>query len=749
MKRYIQVLFVAIIGVALSSCVKDNFDLKEKFSDEIEWNPSLALPIAKADLTLVNIAKERKDTLEHVSESTLGYGSNSDDKVIQFNYIMDTARLIDVMHLPLVEPYDTTLTLDPVEISDVSFPIGYVSINDLIKDNFSSSVYDEYIAAGPLVTMAEHSATTEHRYPVGGMIPDAVKDYIIANFGKEINVKDVFEFIVLKSGSITLSCTNSSGFNFYCDVVIGSYNDKGEYVEFATFDYSNYPSWISQGGPQKRIYNDIDSSYLNSEFYFSFKNLRIAQASSVVTDFDNMGILLNIDMKNLVAYAGKAYVPVQELSMDTITYMTMRDEDLDRKLYRVLVEKGRFHYDITSTIGLATEFIVEFPSVDSLGKTPIRKHAKMTNEHPTYSDDWYLDNNNIDLTQNPNQAYNSIPIKVGYKVNTTGGMLYFGPEQYIKVEITNPDSIVFAYAEGDLARFDQDLFNEELDFDLKEFVSDYVTGDLKFYDPKIRINFENPVGIGGNLELNIVGKDDKGNAIDAFAGYANLWTVHRPTCDSVSNGYARKNQYNINKNTSNIVDFINMLPSKINYAGTFHVNADIPYGEPIFNCISNKGSARLGVEIELPLNMSAKNLVIQQEVPLDMSDLGDLSAIERVRLYINTEHQLPVSATMKLSLMDTTLAADKQYLGTLDMVVLESAPTTNGKVARDAKRTSEEEITLEKGNPMLDNFKQANKLLVEILLETDKNGDVPVIFYSYYGLKLNLAADCKFIYTSK
>ncbi len=749
MKQYLYFLIALLMGVALSSCVKDNFDLKEKFSDEIEWNPSLALPIAKADLTLMNIAKERKDTLEHISESSLGYGKNDDDKVIQFNYIMDTARLIDVMHLPIVEPYDTTLYLDPIEISNVSFPIGYVSINDLIKDNFSSSVYSEYISAGPLVTMSEHSATNEHRYPVGGMIPDAVKDYIAAQFGKEINVKDVFEYILLKSGSVTLSCTNSSGFNFYCDIVIGSYNEDGDYVEFATFDYSNYPSWISQGGPQNRIYNDIDSSYLNSEFYFSFKNLRIAQATDVLTDFNEMGILLNIDMKNLVAYAGKAYVPKQTLSMDTITYITMRDEDLDRKLYRVLVEKGRFHYEITSTIGLATEFIVEFPSVDSVGVSPITKRATMTNEHPHYSDDWTLDQNNIDLTQNPNQPYNSIPVKIGYKVNTTGGMLYFGPEQFIKVEITNPDSIVFAYAEGDLAKFDQNLFNDVLDFDLKEFVSDYISGDLKFYDPKIHVNFENPVGIGGDLELNIVGKDDKGNTIDAFSGYSNMWTIHRPTCDSVFNGLERKNTFNIDKNTSNVVDFINLLPSKINYGGVFHVNADVPDGMPILNCISNKGHARLGVEIELPLNMSAKNLVIQQEVPLDMSDLGDLSAIERVRLYVNTEHQLPVSATMKLSLLDTTLAVGKQYLGTLDMIVLESAPTTNGKVARDAKKSSEDEITLEKGNPLLDNFKQANKLLVELLLETDKNGDVPVIFYSYYGLKLNLAADCKFIYTSK
>lgn len=747
MKNSFLIVIVLLIEVwSLSSCVKDNFELKEKFSDQIEWNPSLALPIASADLTLANIAKERQDTLEHVSESSLGYGTNDDDKVIQFNYVLDTARLIDVMHLPIIDAYDTTLTLDPVKISDVSFPIGYVTIKDLIKDNFSSSVYNDYIDAAPLVTMAEHSATEEHKYPIGD-IPESVKSYVQANFGKEINVKDVFEYILFKSGTITLSCTNSSGFNFYCDIVIGSYNEKGEYVEFATFDYSNYPSWISQGGPQKRLYSDIDSSYLNSEFYFSFRNLRIAQASNVVTNYDDMGFLLNIEMSDLVAYAGKAYVPEQELAMDTITYMTMHDKDLDRKLYRVMAEKGRFHYDITSTIGLATQFIAEFPSVDSLGKTPIRKTATMTNEVPTYSDDWDLNGCNIDLTQNPDQPYNSVPVKIGYRVHTTGGMLYFGPEQYIRVQITNPDSVVFSYAEGDLTKFDQDVFDDKLDFDLKDYVSEYVQGDFTFYDPKVRITFENPIGIGGDFELNIVGHDDKGNVVDAFGSYSHNFRVNRPSCDSVTMGLATSNSYLIDKSSSNIFDFIKLIPSTIDYSGIFHVNAEVPDGTSILNCVSNKGTARLGVEVELPLKLSAKNLILQQEVKLDMSELGDLSSVEKVRLYLNAEHQLPMSATMKVSLLDTTKV--NPNLGTLDMVVLESANSTNGKVGRDVYATSEDEVTLEKGDPMLDNFLQANKLLVEVFLETDKNGDMPVIFYSYYGVKLNLAADCKFIYTSK
>lgn len=749
MKRYYIPLYLSIVGICvLSSCLKDNFELKEKFSDQIEWNPSLALPIAKADLTLANIAKERKDTLEFVSETNLGYGTNAKDKVIQFKYVIDTARIVDVMHLPLIDPYDTTLQMEPVKLGTISFPIGYTTLRNLIQDNFSASDYQDYVNAGSSVTLGEKSAITEHRYSIDGLIPASLNSYILANFGETLSVHDVLEYVVLKSGKLTLSCTNSSGFEFYCDVVIGSYNDLGDYVEFSTFDYSNFPNWIGHGGPLNRI-SYADSSYLNGDFYFSFRNLRIAQSTNVATDLDGMGVLLNIKMEDMVAYSGKAYVPEQTLSMDTITYMTMRDEDANRKLFRVLVERGRLNYNITSTVGVATQFIAEFPTIDSFGVTPIRKIATMTNENPTYSDSWALNDCNIDLTQNPDIAYNSLPIKLGYRVQTTGGMLYFGPEQNIKIEITNPDSVVFAYVEGDLGKFEQELFNETFDFDLNEYIPDFIEGDFVFYDPKINISFHNPVGIGGDLELNLVGHDTKGSSANVFSGNPNKWTMVRPNCSLVEQGQSVNSSIVINNKTSNIVDFIKLLPNTIDYSGVFHVNSEIPDGTPIYNCISNKGEARLTVEIELPLNLSAKNLILKQDVDLDISDLGDLSVIEKMRVYINAEHQLPVKATLRLTMLDTTQPIIAQNLGVLDMIVLDSAPTKDGKVAREVKKTNEDEVTLEKGDPRLENLLKANKLRVEVLLETEQAGEIPVVFYSYYGLKLNLAADCKFIYTSK
>jgi len=735
--------------------MKDNFELKEKFSKDIEWNPSLALPIAEADMTLANLAKERQDTLEHISEKTLGYGTNDDDKVIQFRYVIDTARTVDVMHLPTLKPYTRTVKLKPVEISDVAFPIGFVSVEDLLKDNFKSEDYQEYVDAvntNPMsVNVGEKTAVNEHLYPIGD-VPDDIKAAITAYLDKEINISDVFEYILLRSGKITLSCFSSSGLNFYCDVVLSSKNSNGDLVEFGTFDFSEYPSWISMGGPHKRAI-EADSSYLNSEFYFSFRNLRIGQASNVamIEDLSHQRISLLLEMKDLVAVSGKAYVPLQELQDTIREWITIHDEDAQsRQLHNVLIDQGAFHYEIESTMGIATELTAEFPTVDSAGVTPMRKSAAMTNEHPTYSNDWNMAGCNLDLTANPDQPYNSLPVTVDYKVHTTGGMLEFDTSQYIKVTVTNTDSIRFAYLEGNLRQFDQDIFSETLDFDLKDYLGEFMSVEsLVLYDPKVNITYDNPVGIAGDLELNLVGKDDKGNSVDLFGGHQNKWRVVRPSCDSARQGLAASSGIYINKSTSNIIDFVKMMPKKIDYSGIFHVNSDFPNETSILNCVSNKGKAKLGVSIELPLNLSAKNFVLQKDVDLDMSQLGDLSMVEKVRLYINTEHQLPVNSTLTISLMDTTKAGPNQLLGTLDIVVLEAAQTENGKVPRNVKKNTVEEVTLDYNDPMLEKFLQANKLRFEVFLETANGGTTPVIFYSYYGLNISVAADCKFIYSGR
>ncbi|HPY81949.1 MAG TPA: hypothetical protein PLU45_01200, partial [Bacteroidales bacterium] len=134
--------------------------MNERLSDEFVWNPQLALPLAHGNLTLADLVTE-KENVQYVSEFDLGYGANENDYIIQLRYAIDTGRTVDIMRLPIMEPYDTTLYLDPIRLNDFTMPHS-ITMNTLVHDNFSSADYaafQNYEATSPTNTL-QHSAIT-------------------------------------------------------------------------------------------------------------------------------------------------------------------------------------------------------------------------------------------------------------------------------------------------------------------------------------------------------------------------------------------------------------------------------------------------------------------------------------------------------------------------------------------------------------------------------------------------------------
>ncbi len=302
-----------------------------------------------------------------------------------------------------------------------------------------------------------------------------------------------------------------------------------------------------------------------------------------------------------------------------------------------------------------------------------------------------------------------------------------------------------------MGKIEEDVFEDSIDFQIEDFLKNFLSGEITFYDPKLRIVYHNPVGIPGKFKMNIVGTNSKGESVSALKENANMFTIHAPTCDMVKNGDVIISNIEFNKNSSNIVDFIRLMPNKIAYSGKYLLNFDEPDENSIVNCVSNVGNARLTVEVELPMKLSIKDLVLRQEVPLSqIPEIENITNIESLRLFVYTENQLPLDVKLKITMLDTTLVGAAQELGVLDVIVLESGSTINGKVARNSTNKHTEEIVLTSAtDSRLEKFLQSNKLRLEVLVETDQQGNVPVIFYTYYGLKFNLAVDGKFLYEGK
>ena len=104
---------------------------------------------------------------------------------------------------------------------------------------------------------------------------------------------------------------------------------------------------------------------------------------------------------------------------------------------------------------------------------------------------------NIDLTTDPTQSYNKIPIQISATLNTQSEL----------VSLTNQDnaniSLIFSdlsidYADGFFGNYEIDLGGDIVDVDLSIF-EDFDSG-LILDDPKFIIRVFNTVGIAANIQ---------------------------------------------------------------------------------------------------------------------------------------------------------------------------------------------------------------------------------------------------------
>lgn len=716
-----------ILLICSYSCVKDNFDLREKLSTEFVWNPELALPVAHGKLTLADLVQEKEDTIQFISERDLGYGSSTEDLVIQLRYAIDTGRKVDIMRLPIMEPYDTTLYLDPIELHDVNATFT-LRMNDFVQDNFlvaDYTAFQMYEATAPTNTL-QHSAVNETVY-------------------FEVMPFAFMEYALISEGFIDATVHNNFAVPLMCELVLLT-DSAGIDIEIATFDFSNGGTQWIPAGDSRTATRFMDSTYIGSIIKYQYRNVRLGSAINVSVDLQDR-LNTEINLRDMTASEGRAIIPNQTIKMDSLIYVTVRDRDVTKGLSRVVIEQGAMNYRITSSIEAATHFVVDFPSM-TFENNEVSKEAILTRGNPVHQSQWDLSNHDLDLTQNPEISYNSLPVRLGYRVDTDTEMMSFGPQQNINIVFTNTDSIYFSFIEGNLGETPEQVFTDELDFNIQDFIDNFLSGEITFHDPKLRIVYDNPFGIPGMFELNLLGKDGKGKEVDMFGGYSNEFLIEAPSCAQVVADESVVSVIELNKHTSNIVEFMKLLPSAIEYSGVYHPN----YGEtpPYINCVTNARDAQLSIEAELPMRLSIKNLVLEQEIALsDISGFENIEDIQRLRVYFYTENMLPLDVQVKISMLDTT--AVNPNLGELAMYPLKSAGTINGKVPRSGlvnRHTEVLEIDAAVDN-RLEKLLQANKLLLQIFLETDQQGDVPVIFYTYYSLTFQMAIDGKFIYRGR
>ena len=189
----------------------------------------------------------------------------------------------------------------------------------------------------------------------------------------------------------------------------------------------------------------------------------------------------------------------------------------------------------------------------------------------------------------------------------------------------------------------------------------------------------------------------------------------------------------VNKDNSNIVNFINLPPSGgLIIDGSFSVN---PNGVTYDNFILNTSEIYGDISIELPFQISANKMVVTDTFNIDEMDLDvDLSS---AKMLMDYESNIPISFDVNLIFLDSAFTEIDRNTG--QMNIQGSDIDVNGY----SVSTIKDIFSLDLSEKILEELNRVRNIIFKIELNTKNTSSVNITsdikfkFESYLEIKLD------------
>lgn len=269
--------------------------------------------------------------------------------------------------------------------------------------------------------------------------------------------------------------------------------------------------------------------------------------------------------------------------------------------------------------------------------------------------------------------------------------------------------------------------NDQFDFDIPSL--DNFTNGFFLTNPIINLNIDNGLGIELDLDLDLLGVNQEGSISDLDLQTQSITSPTTP-------GTIASSTILIDKNNSQIVDFLAALPNLINYGGVATLNPSAQGGGTVTNFIDKSSTISAGLVIDLPLEFRAENMTLEEIIDLSLfDDTTTTDQIEKLALYFRVDNGFPFDVDVSISFIDT-LTGDS--LQGVNLNLLSAAPVdAQGRVTQNT--TSNESIVFDKSQII--GLIRSNQLKLNATLNTSNSGQDPVKLFTDYDLEIRLAAE--------
>jgi hypothetical protein len=329
----------------------------------------------------------------------------------------------------------------------------------------------------------------------------------------------------------------------------------------------------------------------------------------------------------------------------------------------------------------------------------------------------------MDFTQG-SPAYNNIGFEITMK---NAGSAPVGTAIDIILEY---NGLQFSEAQGYFGQRQINLPGGSFNTDLS--ILNNLSDGLFLANPQINLITTSTIGVPVLINVDMIGIGRNGSAVDLnldsllFAGPAMPGEVYTDT-------------FYVTTANSNIDNFIAAIPEQINYSGYVKTN---PNGETSTdNFVSTAGETVLGMEIELPLELSTTNLTIEETIfDLDFGvEDGDIDFVEELTLGFRVVNGFPLDADVYFYFQDSTgTVLDSNSIKLFDAAQIDAT----GNVITPATG----DRYLEFNRDQIRNILRSDQIRFRIVLNTPNGGSQIVRLLTSYYVDLIVGARVKLNY---
>lgn len=701
-RKYLGYFFIiAIVLLVLhNACFKEEFD-PDKVSTRFEWDPGLKAPLGYGSISITDLVKS--------NDSTIVFNGDSIEIVYREDSLF-SFEMADFLEIP-----DQEEKIEEFELGERTIEadtiIRVVTLDELTND-----------MGEPERSDIRGKDQTDDIFP-------AVPLQDLGDF--DLEPVENFTWVEFSHGFLSGTINNNMPVEITTLTIELKNTIDGSLV--ATFVYTNIPP----GGEQTRE-ADISGKLMRNDLTATVINFSSPGSlpGTVFIDLQD-DVTMTMVTRDLEILRGNAILPYQIITNDTSDIPLTFTNDEEATL--LVLESGLIDYHAYSYVSEDIFFNVILPTGTKNGETVTEGFIISQIGEATGT---------IDLSEAVIEVEegNTIPVIYQIELYPSGQLVDFDFSDSInyisKLVVSNVNlEAIEGYFGQDLIEIEQNEFDLDLDF-ITNFEGSFV-----LTNPSIIFPYENSYGIPFNVNLSLIGDYGSGDVVNLEPPALQFELPENRDAPAVSGDLLYDKE-----NTLGMDNFLRFPPpDKLVYSGIAGTNPQGKTGTP--NFVTKDSKVSIGLELNLPLEIKADNIQIQDTVKISLSqedeeqpEGGQEIEFKKSILHYRLKNGFPLDLSFQVVLYDSIT---DQTFDTLDVDLLTAAAVDSRGIVLE-ETISEVQDSISMDDTFMDHLlNDANKLILIGSLSTYKDEtDTPqsVKILTTYAIEYSIGIEAEVSY---